>query len=456
MKFELLYGKETLRLVLPEDVDVEVIEKPTMIPLKDAAAAVRDALNPVSATGVNRSIQEGEELGTLSEAAAAADSCCILICDITRPVPNGIILPALIDCITEAGMSGREITVLVATGLHRPNLGEELEELICMGCGSEAQRVRAKRVLEIVTVANHDARDDDYHVDLGMTDTGTPVKIDKRFVEAGLKIVVGLVEPHFMAGYSGGRKLITPGIAHYETIATVHSSRFMSNTGCRECNMGPDNPLHAEQIRIVEMIKKKGPIYGVNAVLDDQRRLCHLTYGDIIASHGAAVEYVKAYAEVSVRSRFTTVVTSSAGYPLDKTYYQTIKGMVTCLDLCEAGGDLIIASEISEGLGSEEFRAAQISLCEKGPARFKEELGAQANIDEWQSEMLCKALGKVNVYLYSPGLCEADRSVTAVTVVTGSIEECIADSLARHGGKTLAIIPEGPYVVPLCAGAGGG
>jgi len=305
-------------------------------------------------------------------------------------------------------------------------------------------------VLDTVTVVNHYARDDEAHTDLGRTNGGTPIKLDTRFVTADFKVVVGLVEPHFMAGFSGGRKLITPGIAHAETITTLHSSRFMSHPRCKELLLA-GNPLHEEQIEIaVSLVATRGAIHAVNTVLDDQRRLCCVTYGEIVASHEAAVDFVRRYAVVAVPQRFPTVVTSSAGYPLDKSYYQTVKGMVTCLDICEQGGDLIICSEMSEGLGSSEFRESQENLLRLGPEAFQALLASKshASIDEWQTEMLLKALARVNVYLFSPNLREEDRLVTGVHIAE-SFDECVAASARRQKGPPrVAVIPEGPYVVP--------
>ena len=137
-------------------------------------------------------------------------TACILICDITRPVPNGLLLPPLIETLTAAGISREDILILVATGLHRPNEGEELREIV----GSD-------EIYETIRIENHFARDRKAHVDLGKTSSGIPIMIDRRFVEADLKIVTGLVEPHFMAGYSGGRKVVAPGVAYQDTILTV-------------------------------------------------------------------------------------------------------------------------------------------------------------------------------------------------------------------------------------------
>jgi nickel-dependent lactate racemase len=149
------------------------------------------------------------------------------------------------------------------------------------------------------------------------------------------------------------------------------------------------------------------PILGLNVVIDDHRRLGFVSYGHIRASHAASVRFVRRFAEVPVVGpRFGTVVTSSAGYPLDKTYYQTVKGMCLALGVLEEGGDLFIVSECSEGLGSEEFRAAQARLVSEGADAFMAALPAKkhADIDEWQTEMLLRAQrhAKGSIYLCAP------------------------------------------------------
>jgi nickel-dependent lactate racemase len=392
--------------------------------LADAQAAVRHALAaPIGAA-------------PLAELARGSKSACILICDITRPVPNGLFLPVMIRQLLEAGLAADAITVLVATGLHRPNEGPELEEL-----------VGSSWVMETVRVENHFARDDAAHVDLGVTPSrGTPVKLDRRFVEADLKIATGLVEPHFMAGYSGGRKVIAPGVAHKDTITTFHSARFMAHPKAENCILD-GNPLHEEQLAIVKML---GGALALNTVIDEERRLSFVTFGEIGASHMAAVRYVEDYVSVPVGERYSTVLTSAAGYPLDKTYYQTVKGMVSPMDILAPGGDLIIVSECSEGMGSDEFVEAQRRLVEGGAERFLDEIGAKrfADIDEWQTQMQLKPMRAATVHLYAGGLAPADHPLTGVHMV-GSAAEAVYASVARSGVRRVAVIPEGPYVVPV-------
>jgi nickel-dependent lactate racemase len=428
MNVELAYGKSTLDLNLPEGVNATVIRKKPLPIIADPAAAIRAVLDkPIGAP-------------PLRELAHGKASACILICDITRPVPNHLFLQPMIRDLMAAGIPADGITVLVATGLHRPNEGEELAEL-----------VGDPWVMENVRVVNHFARNEEDHVDLGTTPKrGVPVKLDRRFVEAELKIATGLVEPHFMAGYSGGRKVVAPGVAHHETIRTFHNAKFMEDPGAVQCNLD-GNPLHEEQLAIVRML---GDIYGLNTVIDEERNLVNVTFGEIIESHLASVEFVRASTEVPVGRKFRTVVTSSAGYPLDKTYYQTVKAMVVPMDIVEPGGTIIVASEISEGFGSAEFRKAQERLVALGPDAFLDTLLAKshADIDEWQTEMQLKPMRIGTIQLYAPGMPAEDRRITGVEMVD-SLEDAIAAAVARTGDPDVAVIPEGPYVVPFARGA---
>ena len=206
MRVDLNFGKNGCPVEFSDDWDVTIIRKPTMPIESHGKSALQRALNNPVGSPTVRHLAQGKK------------NVCILICDITRPVPNGTILPVLIKELIDAGVESRHITVLVATGLHRPNEGQELEEL-----------VGDSWVLKTVKVVNHFANRDSDHVEVGVTNYGTKVRLDHRFVNADLKIVTGLVEPHLFAGYSGGRKVITPGIAHAETISTLHNAHFIEH-----------------------------------------------------------------------------------------------------------------------------------------------------------------------------------------------------------------------------------
>lgn len=422
---DIAYGRGHLKVSLQQGVTPTIIRKVVLPKLTDQQGAINAALAaPVGAA-------------PLAQLAKGRKSACILICDITRPVPNKLFLRPMIETLMAAGIPADKIAIVVATGLHRANESAELAEL-----------VGDPWVQKTVRVENHFARNDDDHVDLGATTRGTPIKIDRRFVDADLRIVSGLIEPHFMAGWSGGRKVVAPGVAHHETIRTFHSARFMEDPLAVQCNL-VKNPLHEEQL---EIVRKIGEIYAINTVLDEDRDLIYVNFGEVIASHLAAVEFVIDSTVIKVPRRFKTVVTSSAGYPLDKTYYQTVKGMVTPMDILEPGGTLIIASACSEGFGSPEFREAQTKLIDIGPERFLAMLKAKtfAEIDEWQTEMQLKPMRVSTVQLYTTGLGAEERRITGVELVD-SVDQAIADSVEHHGDQAVAFIPEGPYVIPVFA-----
>jgi nickel-dependent lactate racemase len=423
MRVRLLYGRDGLSVDFPDDLGVHVVRKTPMIPIPDPSRAVRNAL------------EDPVESPPLSVLARGKQNVCILICDITRPVPNGTLLPPLVETLTAAGIPREEILILVATGLHRPNEGEELREIV----GSD-------EIFRSVRIENHFARDRDAHVDLGRTTGGIPIIIDRRFVEADLKIVTGLVEPHFMAGYSGGRKVVAPGVAYQDTILMFHAAGILEHPKAANCVI-EGNPLHNEQIEIVRAI---GGVVALNTVIDEERRMGFVNFGEIEASHARAVQFMRRHAEIRMNRRFRTVVTTSAGYPLDKTYYQTVKGMVGVIDIVEPGGTIIIASECSERMGSREFVEAQRLLCKVGSDRFMSILeGKQmALIDEWETEMLVKALRVARIQIYSTGLSGEDWRDIFVEPAP-SVEEAVLASTRACGDKEIAVVPEGPYVIPL-------
>jgi nickel-dependent lactate racemase len=362
-----------------------------------------------------------------------------LICDITRPVPNSTILPDLIRHLIAAGIAADAITILIATGLHRPNEGDELLEL-----------VGDSWVLDTVTAVNHFATRDDDHVDLGITTAGLPIRLDRRFLEADLKIVTGLVEPHFMAGYSGGRKVILPGIAHHETIRRFHTAHYLENPSAVNCNLD-GNPLHEAQL---EILHKLPLVLAVNTVIDEQRRIALINCGEIEQSHLTAVNFLRSYVEIPVPQKFDTVVTSAGGYPLDKTYYQTVKGMVGAMNILNPNGNLVIVSECSEGMGSGKYVQAQKRLLKMGPQNFMKSLISKplAEIDEWQTEMQLKPMRLGSIHLFSDMIPDEQRALTGVEQVF-SLAETLQLSVEMNNDKRVAVIPDGPYTIPVCSAA---
>jgi lactate racemase len=418
------YGNSDLKISLPKHCKPTFIRKPAMPILSDSDTAIRSCLI------------DAVESDSLAALATKANQVCIVICDITRPVPNGPILRALVEVLQQAGHKLNQITILIATGLHRPNLDDELLEVI-----------GDRWIFDNVRTVNHFARDEADLMHLGTTATDRiPVYLNRYLVEADLRIVVGLVEPHFMAGYSGGRKLVAPGVAGHQTIRTFHNHRFMSDP-CADNTVLQNNPLHRGQLEILQLL---GSVYAVNTVIDEERRLSFVNFGECVASHLQAVDFVRQYAQVPIDRKFNTIVTSAAGYPLDKTYYQTVKGMVAPLHVLNDDGTLIVASRCEEGFGSVEFRESQESLMRLGSNGYLDSIKGkpQAGIDAWQTQMLTRAMLCGQVQLYSDGISQADYDLTCVKMIE-DVEHAILESIERSNDPDVAIIPEGPYVIPV-------
>jgi len=293
MRIHLAYGRKGLEVDLPERHLVKVLDYQAMAPLPDPAGAVADCLR--------------RPIGTppLVEMARGKRTACIVVCDITRPVPNALVLPPLLDALHSGGIAAADIAIVIATGLHRPNWGSELEEVL----GPDIPRHYA--------VYNHDGRNLAEHRFLGHSPRGIPIWIDARFVEADLKIAVGLIEPHFMAGFSGGRKLVCPGIAARETILAWHSPALLESPLARAGSLD-GNPVHEENTWIA---RRAGLDFVVNTVIDQHRRLLHVSAGQMDEAFATAVAVARQAAVDRLAAPVDVVVTSAAGYPLDATYY---------------------------------------------------------------------------------------------------------------------------------------
>jgi nickel-dependent lactate racemase len=430
MRCSLRYGTNGLVLELPDSWDITLVERRPMPAVPDPAACIEAALaSPLSAA-------------ELSREARGARSACIVICDVTRPVPNRLILRPLVERLLAAGLQPDAITVLVATGLHRPNEGEELAAVI----GDPWVSGHA-------VIANHFARRDADHVMLGTTTQGVPVRIDRRVVDAGLRIVVGLVDPHFMAGWSGGRKLVLPGCAHADSITALHSTRMLEHPAASSCTLA-GNPLHDAQSEALRML---GRTLAVSVVINDQRELSYASYGSAEASFTAAVGFAEPYAKIEVPKAFPVVLATGAGFPLDTTWYQAVKGACAGASIMEHGGDLFVAARCADGFGSREFRAAQERLVSAGKDAFRA-LARQkerADIDEWETIMLLKALDVGALHVYSEGLDNAALAATGGVPVRDLAAD-LGAAVQRAKGRRLAVIPEGPYAAPFIRAAAGG
>jgi lactate racemase len=421
VQIKLDYGRDGLEVRVPEsNLEAVLGLKPTQ-PHYWAERGVRDALRrPVGCP-------------PLLAMARGKRSACVVISDITRPVPNRVILPTLLGMLELGGIPRKEITILVATGTHRGNTPEELAEMV----GPEI--VRDYRIV------NHDARDPDTHRCLGETARGVPIWVDSRFLDADLKVSVALIEPHFMAGFSGGRKNICPGVCGMETVKVWHGPRFIgherSDSGSVE-----GNPVHEDSLYIAKLA---GLDFICDVTLDEQRRVIAVFAGEPDAAWQRGVETVRRVVEAPLQAPADIVVTTSAGYPLDLTFYQAVKGMVGALPAVREGGTIIIAARCDEGIGGKEFTDTLLQTRDlEAFVRKTYEPGFFVP-DQWEVHELAKALRKAEVLMYSDAI-PADMLAECFVTPVQSVEDGIEQALGKHGRDArIAVIPKGPYVIPV-------
>ena len=416
MKTRFSFGKVGIEVLVPDRFECYEIRSRTASALEDEVAAVDWALDhPIG----------GEPLAAL---AAGKKTAAISICDITRPAPNKATLPPLLKRLREAGIPNGGITILIATGLHRAATDDEINTIV----GPEiASKYR---------VVSHDARKLTEHRSLGATRRGTPVYIDERFIAAELHITLGFIEQHLMLGFSGGRKLVAPGLAAQETIKVIHSPKFMREPLATEGSIA-HNPLHAELLEIARMARHD---FILDVTLTQERRISGVFAGDPVKAHAAGVEFVETTCLVRLDKPVDAVITSAAGYPLDLTFYQTIKGITAVQHILKPGGRILIVSECQEGVGSTEFACKLEAL--KGFEEFLEEIREPpVEVDQWQLEKLALTGLNYELFFYVPGVRKKELGFLQRRAFENLNEAVIAVLDGLPTGARVALVPEGPY-----------
>jgi nickel-dependent lactate racemase len=431
MDLPFLSGREAIRLRLPDDADVYTSECPE--PDAPAADLVLRAARVPAGTPPLRDALARRRPGDV----------VVVVSDITRPIPYATFLPALLAEIEAAGVPRGGLLLLVATGMHRPSTPAERVEIL----GADvASRYR---------IEDHKAEDEAGLVELpGRSASGARVRLDRRFVEAGFRLVTGLVEPHFMAGFSGGRKAVCPGLAGLDTVRQFHGAAFLADPRARNGNL-EGNPLHAEALSVARLA---GVDFSLNVVLDGARRVVRAFAGGLMPAHDAACAFVRHCACRPVRREADVVVTSGGGHPLDATFYQCVKGFVSCLPAVRPGGTVVAFGGCAEGVGGPEYAALLARYAGRWRA-FLEDIRAPGVFtkDQWEFQMHARALEKVGeegLRFVTDGLPRETLSTMSVTghaAPAGGVGPAVQEILDRAlaGGKTVAAFPEGPYCVPI-------
>ena len=413
---KLLCGKGTIDLSLPESVPALEMKRLDVLP--DPKGSVYEALaDPIKSP-------------PLKEVAHGKRNACVVISDFTRPVPNKIILPPLLKVLEKAGMSKGDITILIATGMHRPNLGEELESLV------------GRQIMDNFPILNHYCRKPEEYRKVDEID-GAPIEVNKHYLDADLKILTGLIEPHFYAGYSGGGKAILPGISSFETMKFMHSYKMIDHPNVTNCILD-GNPFHEYVIRVTELV---GADFILNVVINKERQIAGVFAGHYDHAHLAGADMVYAHSAVHLDQAVDMVITSGGGYPLDATFYQISKALICAKDILVKGGTIVVVCECREGLGSPEFSGIISSVC--SPQEFFDGYCDPKNIviDQWCAQNIYQALDHAGkIYIYSPGLSRDDLKSTGI-IKTENMQE-ILNKLLKSTPNAV-VIPDGPYVVGI-------
>jgi lactate racemase len=416
MKTRFAFGKDGIDVEVPDGFACHVAHARSAAAIADVGAAINNALDhPIGC----------EPLTMLAEGKRTA---AISVCDITRPAPNRITLPPLLERLHAAGIPVDDITILVATGLHREATADELNTIL----GPEiAGRYR---------VESHDARDFAAHRALGTTRRGTPVYIDERFMAADLHITLGFIEQHLMLGFSGGRKMVAPGLAAQETIKVIHSPRFMREPLATEGSID-ENPLHAELLEIAAMARHD---FMLDVTLTQERAISGVFAGEPVKAHAAGVTFLESTSTSPTPAPADAVITCAAGYPLDLTFYQTVKGVTAAQHIVKPGGRILVLGECAEGIGSAEF--AGMLARYRGHAEYLDEIrGRNVEVDQWQLEKLALVGVKNELFFYTPGVDAAEVGSLGSRVFA-KLDDAVSAALDGLAPDALVVlVPEGPY-----------
>lgn len=413
---KLAYGRTDLVIRVPDQA--VVIEPRHLAGLADEKAAVLAAIrNPIGTP-------------PLKDMVKPTDTVAIVISDITRPTPNHKLVPWLIE---ELSHVPRENFVIInGLGSHRANTREELISML------------GREVVENYRVINHNAFDDAELTFVGMNGYGSKVYLNKTYVEASFKIVTGFIEPHFFAGFSGGPKGISPGVAGISTILDFHNAQMIghpnSTWGIIEGNILQDaatqNCLMAK------------PDFMLNVTLNGKKEITNVFAGDVIKAHRLGCEFVKEHAMYAVDSPFDIVITTNSGYPLDQNLYQTVKGMSAAAQIVKQGGSIISASECSDGVPNH-GNYAKILQMRSTPQELLDMINDPSFLmfDQWQVQVQAMIQLKAECYLYSS--LDDDTVRRAMFTPIHSIEDTLYELLKKYGpNATVAVLPLGPLTIP--------
>jgi len=421
VRVQLDYGTDGLEVDLPHE-RVTVIE-----PVPRAAATDPHAT-------LLQAIRAPLDRAPLGELVRSGQRVAISVCDITRAQPRREMLRALFEEMPQ--VRPEDITILIATGTHRTNTAPELERML------------GREILSRYRVINHDARDPSMLARAGATSTGVQVFLNRHWLDADVRITTGFVEPHFFAGFSGGPKMVAPGLAGLETVMTLHDVHHIGHP-LATWGVTEGNPVHDDVREIARMVHVH---FAVDVTLNREQKITAAFAGDIFAEHRAACAHAKATAMRQVPAPFDLVLTTNSGYPLDQNLYQAVKGMSAAAQIVKTGGTIICAAECRDGLPAHGSYGTVLGSAPT-PAKLLEMISAPGYSvpDQWQVQVQAQIQTKADVLVKTDGL-RPDEVRAAHFTPIDDVSAAVQDTLRRAGpASTLCVLPQGPQTIPYLA-----
>lgn len=419
MKIKLAYGKHGLPLTLPDDANVTLLE-PGFIPgLPDPAGALREALRaPLSGA-------------PLRERVRASDTVALVFSDVTRPTPNHLLIPVILDEL--AHVPADQIVLINALGTHRPNTDEELRGML------------GDALVDRCRIEQSNAFDASTQVHLGTTSFGHELWVNRVYMDADVKILTGFIEPHFFAGFSGGGKAVMPGIAGQATVLGNHDAGMIGSSNAT-WGVTWGNPIW-EEAR--ECALRTGPSLLLNVTLNRDKQITGVFAGDLDAAQQAGIDFVRRTAMVPITQPFDIVITTNSGYPLDLNLYQAVKGMSAAAGAVRQGGTIIIAADCWDGIPDHGLYG-QLLREASSPAQLLDNILSweTPRQDQWQAQIQAKVQQKARVYVYSDHL--SDEQIRGALLDPCRDIPATVEALRDVYGRAarIAVMPEGPQTVP--------
>jgi nickel-dependent lactate racemase len=418
MRLRLDYGSDGLDVTLPEErvVVIQPVHRPA---LEDAEQALVAAIkSPIGCA-------------PLAEIARRGRKVAISICDITRAQPRREMLAAVLSQMPE--IRPEDVTILIATGTHRTNTKDELELMV------------GREILGRYRVINHDARDASSLESVGRTTTGAPISLKRDWLQADVRVTTGFVEPHFFAGFSGGPKMVAPGLAGLETVMTLHNAERIGHPKAT-WGITVGNPIHDD---VREIARMTGVHFAVDVTLNREQRITAVFAGDLFEEHARACEVAKREAMREVANPFDVVLTTNSGYPLDQNLYQAVKGMSAASRVVKPGGTIICVAECRDGLPTH-GSYGKVLASQPSPQCLLDMIRTPGYRmpDQWQVQIQAQIQLAAKVLVKTRGLSHSELQAAHFQPID-DVESAVRDALRAAGPEsTLCVLPQGPQTIP--------